>query len=74
MKDRWLIPGWAASAAPASAPVPVTTFRAPEGKPQSAAIWAKASAVSDACSAGFSTTALPTHRAATTERPMICIG
>ncbi|MNT46058.1 hypothetical protein D3C72_1826790 [compost metagenome] len=74
VKDRWLTPGCAASTAPASAPVPVTTFRAPAGRPQFSAMRAKARAVSEACSAGFSTAALPTASAATTDRPMICIG
>ena len=36
-KLRWSMPGWAASAAPASGPSPVTTLITPAGKPASAA-------------------------------------
>ena len=74
VKETWCTPGWPASAAPASAPVPGTTFSAPRGSPARRAISAKASAVSEASSAGFSTQALPMASAAPTERPVICIG
>ena len=74
VKEMWSMPGCAASAAPASSPRPGTTLSAPGGRPASAAIAAKASAVRLASSAGFSTQALPMASAATTERPMICIG
>ena len=59
------MPGWAASAAPASSPRPGTTLSAPGGRPASAARPAKASAVRLASSAGFSTQALPAASAAT---------
>ena len=59
---------------PASAPRPVTTFSAPAGRPAPVAMRAKASAVRQASSAGFSTVALPMASAAPTLRPMICIG
>ena len=57
------IPGWAASAAPASAPSPVTTFSTPSGRPHSCMIRASFSTVSDASSEGFSTTVQPVARA-----------
>ena len=68
------MPGCPASAAPASSPSPGTRFSAPAGSPASAASRANASAVRLASSAGFSTQALPAASAATTDRPMICIG
>jgi hypothetical protein len=74
VNDRWSTPGWAASAAPASSPRPVTTLSAPAGSPASAQIRANASTVRQASSAGFSTHALPIARAAPTLRPTICIG
>ncbi len=74
VNDRCATPGCALSAAPASSPSPGTTFSAPAGNPASAASLAKASAVRQASSAGFSTQALPIASAAPTLRPMICIG
>ena len=50
---------WAASAAPAVSPKPVTTFTTPSGIPASAISSASRSAVSGVCSAGLSTTVLP---------------
>jgi hypothetical protein len=38
VKDRWSTSGWSASAAPASAPKPVTTLRTPAGTPAAVAI------------------------------------
>ena len=74
VKDRCCTPACADSAAPASSPSPGTTFSAPAGSPASSAMRAKASAVRQASSAGFSTQALPIASAAPTLRPMICIG
>jgi hypothetical protein len=54
---------WAAKAAPAVSPNPVTTFTTPSGMPASAISWASSSAVSGVCSAGLSTTQLPVVRA-----------
>jgi hypothetical protein len=51
--------GWAASAAPAVSPNPVTTFTTPSGTPASAISCASSSAVSGVCSAGFNTAVLP---------------
>ncbi len=51
--------GWAASAAPAVSPKPVTTFTTPSGTPASAIRPARRIAVSEVCSAGLSTTVLP---------------
>ena len=50
---------WAASAAPAVSPKPVTTFTTPSGTPASATRPARRSAVSGVCSAGLSITVLP---------------
>ena len=50
---------WAASAAPAVSPNPVTTFTTPSGTPASAISSASRSAVSGVCSAGLRTTQLP---------------
>ena len=50
--------GWSTSAAPV-APSPVTMLTTPGGRPTSWQSSAKASAVSDVYSAGFSTTVLP---------------
>ena len=61
-------------ATPASSPSPVTTFKAPAGRPASVAIWLNAIAVRQASSAGFKTQALPIASAAPTDRPIICIG
>ena len=47
---------WAASAAPAVSPKPVTTFTTPSGMPASAMSSASRSAVSGVCSAGLRTT------------------
>src|SRR3984957_18068179 len=54
---------WAARAAPAVSPKPVTTFTTPSGMPASAISWASSSAVSGVCSAGLSTMQLPVVRA-----------
>ena len=74
VKEMWRTSGCADSAAPASSPRPGTTFNAPAGRPAASATRAKASAVRQASSAGFSTQALPIASAAPTLRPMICIG
>ena len=54
---------WAARAAPAVSPNPVTTFTTPSGMPASAMISASRSAVSGVCSAGLRMTQLPVVRA-----------
>ena len=46
-------------ASPTTPPSPVTTFRTPAGRPASSASSARRTSVSDAVSAGFSTTVLP---------------
>ncbi len=66
-------PGWATSAAPV-APSPVTMFTTPAGRPTSAQISAKASAVSGVYSAGFSTTVLPAASAGATFQASISSG
>jgi hypothetical protein len=71
---RWSMPGWAASAAPASSPSPGTTFSTPGGRPASRASSPKRIAVSGASSAGFSTQQLPVASAGATVRAEICIG
>ena len=68
------MPGWPASAAPASSPRPVTMFSAPAGRPASVAISAKRSADRQVSSAGLSTAALPIASAGATVRPIICAG
>ena len=52
-------PGCSASAAPASAPWPVTMFSTPSGSPASSISLAISRTVSDASSEGFSTTVQP---------------
>ena len=59
-------PGCAASAAPASAPVPVTTFSTPSGRPASCISLAIISTVSEASSEGLSTTVQPVAMAGAT--------
>ena len=54
--------GWAASAAPAVSPKPVTTLTTPVGKPASAISSPSRSAVSGVCSAGLSTTVQPVRQ------------
>ena len=54
---------WAARAAPAVSPNPVTTLTTPSGTPASAISSARRSADSGVCSAGLSTTQLPVARA-----------
>ena len=74
VNEMWLMPGCAASAAPASMPRPQTMFSAPAGKPASSASAAMRSGVRQASSAGLTTQALPAARAPPTERPKICAG
>ena len=52
-------PGWAANAAPAVSPRPVTTLSTPAGRPASRHSSARRSADSGVCSAGLSTTVQP---------------
>ncbi|SST08940.1 Uncharacterised protein [Acinetobacter baumannii] len=59
------MPGCAASAAPASAPVPVTMFTTPGGIPASRHNWPRRRAVSGVSSAGLRTTVQPQARAGT---------
>ena len=68
------MPGWLASAAPASSPSPETTFSVPSGKPISSASSAMRMSESPASSAGLTTQALPQASEAPTERPKICAG
>ena len=53
------MPGWATSAAPASSPMPCTTFRTPGGRPASSARSASSEHESGAHSGGLSTTVHP---------------
>ena len=69
----WM-PGCSTSAAPASAPRPVTMLSAPGGSPASAASSATRSSARHASSAGLTTHALPAASAPPTERPKICSG
>ncbi len=55
--------GWRPIASPASLPKPVTTLNTPGGTPASNARSAIRSVDSDVCSAGFTTTLLPTDSA-----------
>ena len=66
-------PSCATSAAPVR-PSPVTTLSTPSGSPASAAISAKASAVSGVNSAGLSTTVLPAASAGATFHASISSG
>jgi hypothetical protein len=50
---------WATSAAPASSPIPCTTFSTPSGRPASRETSASIEAVSGAHSGGLKTTVLP---------------
>ncbi|MCY1309228.1 hypothetical protein D9M70_593020 [compost metagenome] len=74
VKEMWLMSVCSESAAPASAPKPVTMFSAPAGRPSSCAIRANSRMVRQASSAGLTTAALPMARAAPRLRPRICIG
>ena len=66
--------GWLASAAPASDPVPGTTFSTPGGRPHASAISPRRSAVIGASLDGFSTTVHPAASAGATPRAPIWIG
>jgi len=57
------MPGWADSFSPRVAPRPVTTLKAPGGRPHSAARAANSSKVSGASLDGLATTAFPAARA-----------
>ena len=74
VKEMKSMPGWPASAAPASSPRPVTMFKAPSGRPAAVAISAKRRADRLVSSAGLSTTPLPIASAGATVRPSICAG
>src|SRR5258707_11713686 len=52
-------PGCATSAAPATSPIPFTTFTTPGGKPTSSSQCANSNAVNGVCSAGFRTQVQP---------------
>jgi hypothetical protein len=52
-------PGWDTSAAPASSPIPWTTFRTPAGRPASSVRSARSEHESGAHSGGFRTTVQP---------------
>lgn len=68
------MPGCAASAAPASAPAPVTMFSTPSGSPASCASSPRRSAVSGVSSDGFSTTVQPHASAVATFHNAIASG
>ncbi|MNY47119.1 hypothetical protein D3C86_1823610 [compost metagenome] len=70
---KWM-PGFDVSAAPASAPYPVTRLRAPGGSPASMASSAIRITLRHASSDGFSTAALPIASAGASVRPIICAG
>ncbi|MNG29380.1 hypothetical protein D3C84_1147980 [compost metagenome] len=59
------MPGCPASAAPASAPIPLMTFTTPAGMPASRHSWPRRKAVSGVSSAGLSTTVQPQASAGT---------
>ena len=67
-------PGCSASAAPAVAPRPGTTFSTPGGIPASSAIRPSSRHVSGASSGAFSTTVLPAASAAEPLRQAMCSG
>ena len=60
------MPGWAASVAPTSAPVPVTRLKTPDGVPASCMIWAKRCALKGDNSLGLRMTAQPAAMAGAT--------
>ena len=67
-------PGYWNDEAPASAPVPVTTFRTPSGMSASRAASANSSAVNGVISAGFRTIVFPAAMAGRIFQAAICSG
>ena len=59
MKAIFATSGWSTSAAPASAPKPVTTLTTPGGKPASSTSGIISSSDADVCSDGLITIVLP---------------
>jgi hypothetical protein len=74
VKTTFLTRGCSASAAPATAPTPLITFRTPGGMPASAAMSASSIAVSGVCSDGLRTTLLPVASAGARLFDAIIIG
>ena len=74
VKVSWLMPGWLASATPASLPMPGTTLRAPGGRPHARPISPRRRAVMGASLEGFTTTAQPAASAGATPRLPIWMG
>ena len=68
------MPGWAARAAPASVPSPVTTLTVPGGWSRPSTRSAKRRAVSGVCSAGLTTAVFPAASAGATLRHSIDSG
>ena len=66
VNEMRLTPGWATSAAPASSPIPCTTFRTPGGSSASAAKSARSEQVRGAHSGGFRTAVQPAASAGPT--------
>ena len=62
------------SAAPASAPDPVTMLTTPGGKPTSSITRPSSSTLSGSCGAGLTTTVLPAAKAGATLPAMLVIG
>ena len=74
VKPTTLTSGWAVSAAPQLLPTPVTRLITPAGKSISAAIWARASAVSGVNSEGLSTMQQPAASAGASLRMTLTSG
>ena len=69
-KPRCATPGWALNAAPASAPSPVTTLKAPAGKPTEWMSSANRTVERGVSSAGLATAQLPVASEVAAARPM----